>query len=94
MTNNHFTLEDYYKRVNGVLHYINTHLDEDLSVAKLAELSNFSPFHFHRIMRAFLKEPLKAYVVRIRLDKAALLIQSTDLLMTDIAYKVGYDVPS
>lgn len=94
MTNNHFTLKDYQQRVNKVLHYINTHLDEELDIGKLAELSSFSPFHFHRIMRAFLNEPLKSYIVRIRLEKAALLIQSTDLTMTDIAFKLGYDVPS
>lgn len=94
MTNNQLTLQDYQERVNNVLHYINTHLDEDLELAKLADISNFSPYHFHRIMRAFLNEPLKAYIVRLRLEKAALLIQSTDLSMTDITYKVGYDVPS
>lgn len=94
MTNNHFTLKDYQQRVNKVLHYINTHLDEDMDIGKLAELSNFSPFHFHRIMRAFLNEPLKSYIGRIRMEKAALLIQSTDLSMTDIAFKLGYDVPS
>ncbi len=94
MTNNQLILQDYHKRVNKVLHYINTHLDEDLDVSKLAEVSNFSPFHFHRIMRAFLNEPLKAYIVRIRLEKAAMLIQSTDLKMIDITFKVGYDLPS
>lgn len=94
MTNNHFTLQDYQQRVNKVLQYINTHLDEDLDIGQLAELSSFSPFHFHRIMRAFLNEPLKSYILRIRLEKAALLIQSTDLSMTDIAFRLGYDVPS
>ena len=94
MINNHFTLQDYQQRVNKVLHYINTHLDEDLDVVKLAKVSNFSPYHFHRIMRAFLNEPLKSYIVRIRLEKAALLIQSTNLKMADIAFKLGYDVPS
>lgn len=94
MTINQSTLQDYQQRVNKVLHYINTHLDEDMDLSKLAELSSFSPFHFHRIMRAFLNEPLKSYIMRIRLEKAALLIQSTDLPMTDIAFKLGYDVPS
>lgn len=94
MTNNQLTLQEYHKCVNKVLHYINTHLEEELDVAKLAEISNFSPFHFHRIMRAFLNESLKAYIIRLRLEKAALLIQSTNLSMKDIAYKLGYDVPS
>jgi AraC family transcriptional regulator len=94
MTNNHFTLQDYQQRVNKVLHYIHTHLEEDLDVEKLAALSNFSQYHFHRIIRAFLDESLMAYITRIRLEKAALLIQSGDMTMSDIAYKLGYDVPS
>jgi len=94
MTNNHHTLQDYHQRVNKVLHYINTHLDEKLDVDMLAQMSNFSPYHFHRIMRAFLNESLMSYIIRVRLDSAACLIQTTDLPVTDIAYKVGYDVPS
>jgi AraC family transcriptional regulator len=94
MANRSLTLQDYHQRVNKVLHYINTHLDEKIDLEKLAQLSNFSPYHFHRIMRAYLNESLMSYIVRIRLDNAACLIQTTDLPITEIAYKVGYDVPS
>ncbi|MFV0500874.1 MAG: helix-turn-helix domain-containing protein [Bacteroidales bacterium] len=57
-------------------------------------MSSFSPFHLHRIVRAFLNEPIGMYITRQRVKKAALLIRNTKLSIQDIAYKVGYDMPS
>lgn len=47
------TKEEYLRRVNLVIEYINDHLGEDINLNKLAEMSGFSSYHFHRIMRAF-----------------------------------------
>ncbi len=86
--------EEYLKRVNIVVEYINNHLDENIDLGTLAEISFFSPFHFQRIMKAFLGEPLGAFIVRKRVETAAQLIRYTDLPIQDIAYRVGYDTPS
>jgi AraC family transcriptional regulator len=94
MTSKKSTLEDYQERVNKVLHFIHAHLDDKLELTELAEIANFSPYHFHRIMRAHLNEPLMAYLVRVRLETAANLILHSNLSMKEIAYKMGYDVPS
>lgn len=48
------TQEEYQKCVNAVIEYINQHLGEDIDLKSLARISNFSPFYFHRIMKAFL----------------------------------------
>jgi len=88
------TQRDYHERINKVLQYINAHLDEKMELEKLASLSNFSPFHFHRIMRAHLNQSLGSYILRARLDTAARLLEFTGMPVSDIAYKVGYDVPS
>jgi AraC family transcriptional regulator len=50
------TKEDYQKRVNIVIEYINNHLDKDIDLEKLAEISNFSKWHFQRMMKAYLGE--------------------------------------
>ncbi len=52
------TTEEYHRCVNIVIEYINNHLGEEIDLEKLAEISHFSPYHFHRIMKAFLHEPL------------------------------------
>jgi AraC family transcriptional regulator len=85
---------NYQERINKVLHYINCHLEEDLDLSKLSELSNFSMFHFHRIIRAYLNESLGSYIVRLRLEKGAGLLVQNDLPVNEIAYKIGYETPA
>lgn len=94
MTGRESTVNDYHERINKVLKYINENLEEKMELEKLAGISNFSPFHFHRIMRAYLNEPMGAFIQRLRLDKAAFYLEITDLSTTEIAYKCGYEMPS
>jgi AraC family transcriptional regulator len=88
------TTRDYQQRVNKVLEYINNHLSDELDVEKLAVISNFSMFHFHRIMRAYLNEPLWNFITRLRLDTAARLLEVTRDPVNEIADQVGYSSPS
>lgn len=88
------TLEEYAKRINKVTEYINQHLDSELDIETLADFSGFSAFHFHKIMKAFLREPLYKYISRIRLEKAAGLLRHSSLPIQEIADKVGYEVPT
>lgn len=84
----------YYERINNVIQYINTHLNENLEIATLARVGNYSPFHLHRIMRAYLGESLGAFIIRLRMETAVtLLIHSSEAINT-IALKVGYENPS
>ncbi|MFC2113746.1 GyrI-like domain-containing protein [Bacteroidota bacterium] len=91
MTQNQHTQKDYFERINKVLLYIHEHLDEKLELDHLAQISNFSSFHFHRIMKAYLREPLGSYVQRVRLDKAANSLLYTTEAINDIAFKFGYE---
>jgi AraC family transcriptional regulator len=84
----------YHERINRVLWHIDRNLGEKMDLEMLAEMAHFSPFHFHKIMRAYLRESLGSYIIRVRLDTAAsLLIYSTDQV-SDIAYRIGYDTPA
>lgn len=64
------TKEEYLKRINVIVEYINNHLDENIDLGMLAEMSGFSPWHFHRIVRAFLGEPVGAFITRVRVETA------------------------
>lgn len=63
------TQEEYQKCVNAVVDYINLHLGEEIDLKSLARISHFSPFYFHRIMKAFLGEPIGTFIVRTRLKQ-------------------------
>ena len=63
------TREEYQKCVNAVVDYINLHLGEEIDLKSLAKISHFSPFYFHRIMKAFLGEPIGTFIVRTRSEE-------------------------
>ena len=88
------TEEEYQKCVNTVIDYINLHLGEDIDLKSLAAISHFSPFYFHRVMKAFLGEPIGTFIVRTRTEAAARLLRYSDTPIADIAYRVGYSSPS
>lgn len=94
MKNKPVTTADYQRRINIAVEYIRTHLDEAIDLRTLAELSSFSPCHFHRIATAFLGEPLGEFIARTRIETAARLLLYSDLPVAQIAYRVGYDAPS
>lgn len=88
------TREEYLKRLNIVIEHINRNLGESIDLKTLSEISNFSEYHFHRIFKAFIREPLGTYITRLRLERAAHELRYSEMTIEEIAYKVGYEVPS
>jgi AraC family transcriptional regulator len=84
--------ETYYNRIaNDVLRYIHNNLSDDLNVKRLSEQFGFSFFHFHRILKAYLNEPLGSYINRVRLETALKTIRNSDLPLSEIAFQIGYN---
>ncbi len=88
------TIEIYQRRIAAAVEYINLHLEEELELAGIAAVAHFSPFHFHRIFKAFRGEPLGAYITRLRVETAAQLLRHSDLTVETIACNVGFEVPA
>ncbi len=89
------TLTYYQKKVDDVLQYIHNHLNENLSIKELADYSGISFFHFHRILKGSLNEPIGEYINKVRLDTAVKLIRYSDESINSISNKIGYsDVSS
>lgn len=85
------TLEQYKERMLRVLVHIQQHLDEELSLEGLAGVAAFSPYHFHRIFRGMLGEPVKEHIRRLRLERAAMRLKHSDMPVTMIAFEAGYE---
>lgn len=85
------TLKYYESKVKDVVLYIQNNLDKDLNVKTLAEKSNISLFHFHRIIKACLGVSLGTYVNLLRLDAAARLVKYSNENISEIAVKIGYN---
>ena len=88
------TILHHRERLNAVLLHIQENIDAPLTVETLAAVAGFSPYYFHRIFAAYLRETTSDYVRRIRLDWAARrLILSSDQV-TQIALEAGYETPA
>jgi transcriptional regulator GlxA family with amidase domain len=66
------------------------HLGDDLSVERLAEVAHLSRRTFIRTFQASTGETPAAWVRRRRLDEARRLLESTDLLIDQIAAACGF----
>ena len=82
---------DYVNKINKVFCFIDEHLDAVLSLNKIAEVANFSPFHFHRVFKIITGETLNAYLTRRRLEKAAAtLIHQINCSIAELSLKSGF----
>lgn len=83
---------EYTRRMNRVLNYIDAHLDQPLDGAELADVANFSRFHFHRIFAALMGETLGSYARRRRLEKAAFRLScGSDETVLETALATGFN---
>lgn len=83
----------YQKRIQRVLHYIDSHCDSTPSLAELAGIANFSPFHFHRVFKSLVGESVAAYTRRLALQKAAQRVSYSRDSITVIGLDAGYESP-
>lgn len=85
----------YQQRIDQALDYIDRNLAGELDLASVAQSAGFSPFHFHRIFSAMVGENLQDYINRLRMERAAnLLEKSARASMTEIAFECGFSSSS
>ena len=86
----HDTL-DTLRRIQRSIEYIRQHIHQSLSAEEVAKVACYSPFHFQRIFKEVMGEPLGEYITRKKLETAAIKIAyGRDVNITDIAFRYGY----
>lgn len=84
------TRKRYEARILKVQIFIQSYLDEDLALERLAEVGGYSPYHFHRIFRGIVGESADDYVRRLRLERAAQSLRYRRRSVLNIALDAGY----
>lgn len=85
------TRRTYVARINRVLDYIEEHLQESLTLERLADVAHFSSYHFHRVFAAMVGETLNRFIARVRIERAMQrLIAYPERSITDIALDSGF----
>lgn len=70
--------------------YIEAHLEEELTLAALSQISHFSPWHSYRLFREYTGLTVSDYIRRLRLSKSALKLKDGQSNVTDAAMELGF----
>lgn len=83
--------EGWRPHVERALAYIAARLGEPLRLRDVAREARLSEFHFHRIFRAVMGEPVGQFITRRRLESGALMLAyHPQVSVTEIALRCGY----
>ncbi len=91
MNNAKATHTEYISRINKIFDYIESNLEKSMTLEELAEVASFSKFHFNRIFHSIVGETPFQFILRVRIEKAAMLIATNKKeSISEIAHKCGF----
>lgn len=83
--------QEVHDIVGKAKRYIEKHLSEELSVASIAERLYVSPNYFSRLFKRVTSEGCNEYIVKRRIERACMLLETTNFNAGKIATMVGYN---
>lgn len=82
---------DTTKRLELVQLYVNRHFKEKIKLASVADHLNMSEQSFSRFFSKTMGKPFFSFLNEYRVNIASRMILETDMQMTEVAYKCGYE---
>ena len=79
-----------YEHTQSVMAFAVDHLTEDVGLDALARCASLSSFHLHRVFSGVAGETPRAYTARLRLERAAALLLTTDDTVLRVALACGF----
>ncbi|MDQ0878521.1 two-component system response regulator YesN [Paenibacillus sp. V4I3] len=80
--------------IQKIYDYIDEHLQDELSREQIAEYVHFNSAYLSRLFRKETNTSLTDYILEKRMNKAKLLLISTNIKISDVSSLVGYgDIP-
>ncbi|MCE9592465.1 MAG: helix-turn-helix domain-containing protein [Planctomycetes bacterium] len=80
-------------RIQQAVQYLNDHLADPISVEGVAKAVHLSPSHLAHLFRQEIRESLKRYLERRRIERSRELLLQTDAPINQVAKEVGFDNP-
>ncbi|WP_068603325.1 helix-turn-helix domain-containing protein [Paenibacillus swuensis] len=81
----------HHEAFHKAIRYIDNHYDKELRLEELAALSHMSPSSFSSMLKMVTGSSYIDYVTNLRLKSAANLLRTTDLNVTEISLRTGYN---
>lgn len=82
---------NYIKNIQLGIDYIESNLDFDIALSKVAKEAGLSQWHFQRIFKALTNETLKTYIRSRRFANSLDKLLATKVKIIDIAISAGYE---
>jgi AraC-like DNA-binding protein len=79
------------EKISPILKYIEKNFASDITRESLAEEFNFNPDYLGKIFKSITGKKIGEYINELRIKRAAEKLSSTDALIIDIAYSVGFE---
>ena len=76
--------------VQRMQEYIAAHLEQEITLADLAQQALFSPWYAHRLFKAYTGLTPAEYIRRLRLSRSALRLKREHCSVTDAAFAAGF----
>ncbi|MGK0271507.1 MAG: AraC-like DNA-binding protein, partial [Cocleimonas sp.] len=81
-------------RLQKAIFHIESHLNDELNIDQLADISAYSKFHFCRAFKAQMGESVMAYTHRLRIEASSSEVGLGNKPMIDVAYDIGFQTPT
>jgi AraC-like DNA-binding protein len=78
------------REMRQVLELVSRGRAEEMSLATPSQRAGWSAFHFQRVFHRFANETPKAYVQRLRLERGAALLLTSDRSVANVAFACGF----
>ncbi|NLG04638.1 MAG: helix-turn-helix domain-containing protein [Clostridia bacterium] len=83
-------MQEQIVAVQNMQNYIEQHLLEEITLADLAGVSMFSPWHSYRLFKTYTNYTPADYIRRLKLSKSALRLRDEDVTVTELAFEMGF----
>ena len=89
-----YDIKKYSKPIFDIVNYISSHYYENITLESLAKKFFLHPVYISRAFKKNLNLSLSDFLKTVRIREAALLLQNSDLSITQIAEKTGFHSPT
>lgn len=83
-------MKEHIIAVQRMQAYIAAHINEEITMADLANVSLFSPWYSYRLFKKYTNLTPADYIRKMRLSKSAIRLKSEKCKVIDVAYDIGF----
>jgi AraC-like DNA-binding protein len=78
-------------RIKRAITYMENHYSEEMSLDQIAHAAYMNPYHFCRLFKKQVGTTSSKYLSLLRVGKAKELLKGTELTVTEICFRVGFN---